>query len=210
MIQEGSVYGRESSFHEQAEGLAAMTLLCPLPDENGWVSTLNDRGYMSLSFDPYTQEFLQLCQGQPGLAVLEAGAAYGHASLAALKAGAKVTANDMDPRHLAFLEQRTPLPLRPNLKLCPGELPQDVDCLPESYDAILCARMLHFLTGEQLKRCLEKFYSWLKTGGRAFLIAETPYLGCYADFIPVYEERKRQGRTWPGLLEDTTAFRKIR
>ena len=187
-----------------------MTVSILKPDENNWVETLNGMGYMSLSFDPYTQAFLDSCASNPGIRVFEGGAAYGQACLAALEVGAFVTANDSDGRHLSLLEQRTPPELRRNLILKEGRLPDKVECPAESFESILCSRMLHFLRGEEIQQCLAKFYQWLKRGGRAYLVAETPYLGCYASFIPTYEDRKRKNVPWPGFLEDTSRFSQIR
>ena len=70
--------------------------------------------------------------------------------------------------------------------------------------------MIHFLTGEEINLCLQKFHSWLKTGGKLFLIAESPYLRCYSSFIPTYEIRKKNGEKWPGVIEDTSIFQTIR
>ena len=35
-------------------------------------------------------------------------------------------------------------------------------------------------------------------------------MSSYSSFIPIYEERKKQGDPWPGLLEDTSPFKSIR
>lgn len=182
----------------------------PDPDENGWVPTLNNRGYMSLNFDPYTESFLRFCIENPRATVFEGGAAFGRATLAALKQGVKVVANDMEKKHLNILSDLTPKFLKPFLSLAPGSLPHDVDFPSESFDAILCSRMIHFLTGNEIETCLKKFYNWLKRGGKLFLIAETPYLRCYSAFIPTYEKNKKMGVKWPGVIHDTTLFKDIR
>lgn len=177
---------------------------------NDWVSTLNNRGYMSLTIDPFTEEFIDYCEHNPGLRVFEGGAAYGVATHLALKKGAFVTANDSEPKHLDFLCEHTPQEFLSALHLAPGKLPCDLDFPNSTYDAIYSSRMLHFLTGEEVDICIGKFFNWLKEGGRMFIVAESPYLGCYASFIPIYEERKRQGDPWPGLIEDTSPFKSIR
>lgn len=181
----------------------------PLADENGWVKTLNDKGYMATHFDPFTEEFLELCKENPGLSIFEGGTAYGNAALAAMENGAYVTANDSEEKHLKVLEQRASS-YQDKLTLLPGTLPYDVDCSSSSFDAILCSRMLHFLNGEELENCMHNFYKWLKPGGKAYLIAETPYLKCYSDFIPFYEDRKKRNSPWPGLLENSASFSTIR
>jgi hypothetical protein len=68
----------------------------PQADRNGFVSTLNNMGYMVLSLDSYTQDFLQFCKDNKNVTVFEGGAAYGEVCLAALQAGATVFANDME------------------------------------------------------------------------------------------------------------------
>jgi predicted SAM-dependent methyltransferase len=181
----------------------------PKPDENGWVRTLNNMGYMSLSFDPYTEQYLQFCAENPEATVFEGGAAFGQAVLAALKLGVKVVANDKESKHLQFISESTPHSLKPLLTLCVGSLPFEVNFPTASFDAILSSRMLHFLTGHEIELCIKKFFSWLKKGGKIFLIAETPYLKCYAPFIATYEQRKREGAKWPGLVA-TSRFRNIR
>lgn len=182
----------------------------PKIEFNDWVSTLNNRGYMSLTIDPFTEEFIDYCEHNPGLRVFEGGAAYGVATHLALKKGAVVTANDSEPKHLDLLCEHAPQEFLSALHLARGKLPYDLNFPNSTYDAIYSSRMLHFLTGEEVDICIGKFFNWLKEGGRMFIVAESPYLGCYASFIPKYEERKRQGDPWPGLIEDTSPFKSIR
>lgn len=175
-----------------------------------WVQTLNNMGYMSLSFDPFSKKFLEHCEKNVGLHVFEGGAAYGIMTHLALQSGAFVTANDSEQKHLDLLYKNTPKEHIHALKLATGVLPHEIDFPSSTYDAIYSSRMLHFLTGDELETCIGKFFKWLKEGGRMFIITETPYLGCYSSFIPTYEERKRQGHLWPGLIEDTSEFKSIR
>lgn len=179
-------------------------------EDDGWVSTLNNMGYMSLSIDPFTEKFIDYCESNPGLCVFEGGAAYGVATHLALKKGAFVTANDSEPRHLDLLYEHAPQEFLHALNLASGKLPYDLDFPNGTYDAIYSSRMLHFLTGEEVEICMGKFFNWLKEGGKIFIVAESPYLGCYSSFIPIYEERKKRGDPWPGLIEDTSPFKSIR
>jgi hypothetical protein len=128
----------------------------------------------------------------------------------ALEAGVYVTANDSDERHLRILQSGTPTEHKKLLQLAPGTLPNDIDFPEESFHAIFTSRMMHFLDGDEIELCLEKFYKWLKKDGKLFLVVETPYIGCYASFIPLYERQKKEGALWPGLIEDTSFFQKIR
>lgn len=180
-------------------------------ENDKWVSTLNNRGYMTLGIDPFTQKFLDYCKSHSGVHVFEGGAAYGIATHLALKNGAVVTANDSDPKHLNLLYEHTPQELRSALTLSPGTLPHDLDFPNGSFDVIYSSRMMHFLTGDEVEICMSKFVSWLKEGGKIFLVVESPYLGdCYSSFIPIYKERKKQGHPWPGLIEDTTPYKSMR
>ncbi len=175
-----------------------------------WVSTLNNMGYMSLTIDSFTEKFIDYCEKNPGIHVFEGGAAYGVATHLALKKGVSVTANDSEPKHLELLYEHTPRNFLPALTLAPGALPYDLDFPSGTYEAIYSSRMLHFLTGEEVEVCMRKFFNWLKTGGKIFIVAESPYLGCYSSFVPAYEERKKKGDPWPGLIEDTSPFKSIR
>jgi len=165
---------------------------------------------MSLTIDPFTEEFIAYCEHNPGLRVFEGGAAYGVATHLALKKGAFVTANDSEQKHLDLLYEHAPQEFLFALDLAPGKLPQGLDFPNNTYDVIYSSRMIHFLTGEEAEICIEKFFNWLKEGGKMFIVAESPYLGCYSSFIPIYEERKKQGNLWPGLIEDTSLFQSIR
>jgi hypothetical protein len=44
----------------------------------------------------------------------------------------------------------------------------------------------------------------LKSGGKVFAVSGTPYVRTLEQFIAVYEERKRTGVPWPGLIKIST------
>jgi hypothetical protein len=50
-----------------------------------------------------------------------------------------------------------------------------------SFSAILCSRVLHFLEGRDVQLSIYKMHRWLRLGGKAFLIVDTPYSGASAD-----------------------------
>jgi len=110
--------------------------------------------------------------GQTDGEVLDIGCAFGVATIAALEAGGRVTASDLDPRHLEILTRNTPEALRSHLTCVTGQLP-NIDLPDESYDAILCSRVLHFLDGSAIDA---------------------------SKLVPVYEARRKQGNRWPGLM----------
>jgi SAM-dependent methyltransferase len=174
-------------------------LSMPPAEPNGFIHTLNKMGYMTSWVDPTSQAFVDFSPLAPG-PVLDIGAAYGVATLAALHTGAQVIANDLEAQHLDILYERVPPHLRANLTLHPGQVPEAVDFLPNSLGAILASRVLHFFDGERIEQTVAKCFEWLAPGGRAFVVADTPYMNNYQHFIAPYEARRRAGSRWPGYI----------
>lgn len=166
----------------------------------GMVATLNGTGFMFEVRDRFADAFIADAgrHGAAGIPSLEVGCAYGVATLPALEAGALITASDLDPRHLEILRGKAPRPLRANLTLVPGALP-GLDFPAGRYGAILCSRVLHFLTGEDVDASVRKMAAWLAPGGRLYLVADTPY-GVWRGKIPEFEAGKAAGERWPGLM----------
>ena len=173
-----------------------------LPDSPvpGLIPTLNKTGWMTESLDLYSTRFAQYAGSVEGEA-LDMGCAYGIATLAALDNGARVLACDMEPRHLEILLNRVPDEQREKIRTAPAILP-DVNFTPESFAAILAARVLHFLDGDAIGTTIEKMHSWLTPGGQLFLIADSPYTGPWAKYSDRYEQRKAAGNPWPGMVDD--------
>jgi SAM-dependent methyltransferase len=159
--------------------------------------TLNKTGFMFKVLDEFADDFIQYA-GHTDDPVLDLGCAYGVATIAALKAGGKVTACDLEQQHLDILLENTPEELRSNLTCVTGELP-NIDFPPESFAAVLCSRVLHFLDGSAIDASVRNIYTWLKPGGRLYLVADTPY-GIWRKLIPVFEAKKAKGERWPGLM----------
>lgn len=178
----------------------------PKADPSGrFIPTLNEMGFMTTQLDPYSQSFVEYAIKikEP---VLEVGAAYGVATLAALSRGATVYCNDIDIRHLKIVEQQANKNDLARLKLVPGAFPKELDFPENSFGAILMARVIHFFDPETLQLAMKKAYSWLKPGGKLVIIADTPYLKNMADFIPEYERRVKNGDKWPGIMGDPKQF----
>ena len=169
----------------------------PVP---GLIPTLNKTGWMTESLDRYSAEFARYA-GTLESEVLDIGCAYGVATLAALEAGARVLACDMEPKHLDILLNRVPSELRERIRTAPAILP-DQDFAAASFGAILAARVLHFLDGPAITTTVAKMYDWLAPGGRLFLVADSPYTGPWASHAERYEARKAAGDEWPGLCDD--------
>lgn len=176
----------------------------PEPFIEGLVPTLNHRGFMSERLDYISRHFAEYA-GTVHTEVLDVGCAYGIASRAALENGACVLACDMDERHLQILVQETPKDMLARLRTKVGVLP-DVDFPDDSFGAILCSRVFHFLLSAEIRDALDKMYRWLAPGGRLFLVADTPYTGFWFSTAPEYERRKANGAEWPGFIEDVSSL----
>ena len=174
--------------------------LLPKSSVPGLVPILNNTGWMTEGLDDFSRAFADYA-GTRAEECLDIGCAYGVATLPALANGARVLACDMDQRHLEILEQRVPAGQRARLRCRAGTMPE-VNFPDESFGAILCARALHFLKGDDVETIVGKMYDWLVPGGRLFLVADSPYIGPWYDRAPEYERRKAEGDPWPGLIED--------
>ena len=163
----------------------------------GLVPTLNDKGFMFEVLDEYADDFIQTA-GASNDAALEIGCAYGVATIAALQAGATITACDMDQGHLDVLRSRIDDKLAARLTLQTGTLP-DIDLPEAQFSSLLCSRVLHFLSGEDIERSVQNMFRWLKPGGRLYLIADTPF-GIWRNFIPTWDENMAAGERWPGFM----------
>jgi SAM-dependent methyltransferase len=159
--------------------------------------TLNNTGFMFKVLDEFADDFIYFA-GQADGPVLDLGCAFGVATIAALEAGGTVTACDLEQQHLDILVENTPEKLRANLTCVQGQLP-GVSFPEESFSAILCSRVLHFLDGAAIDASVANMYSWLKPGGRLYLVADTPY-GIWRKMIPTFEQKKEKGDRWPGLM----------
>jgi hypothetical protein len=87
------------------------------------------------------------------------------------------------------------------LTLLPGSFPEDFDFNEGSLQAVLACRVFHFFSGEKIIEGLKKIRHWLTNQGKLFIVNETPYFGTCRAFIPIYEERKKLGEPWPGLVD---------
>ena len=177
-----------------------------LPEhQEGFILTLNKMGYMTQEMDEYNQAFVDYAAKSPG-PVLDIGAAYGNTTLLALLKGARVIANDLDPRHLEILKSRVPFDFLKQLQLLPGRFPNEIHFPENSLEGILISQVLHFFLDEELYHAVETLFCWLKPNAKVFVVAGTPYINIYKDFIPIFEQRKRQGMSWPGLIEDISVY----
>lgn len=163
------------------------------------VPTLNARGHTSTRLNEYSRRFVDwLAAGPPDAPVLDVGAAFGVCTLPALATGATVIACDIEPRHLAGLQDRCPAADRPRLVPLVADFPDGPALAEQSIAAAHAANLLNYLTGPQLVQAAELLFRTLRPGGRVFTISGTPYANNIQEFIPVYEENLRRGAEWPG------------
>jgi len=140
---------------------------------------------------------------------LDVGAGFGAATVAALKAGGWVVANDLSESHLAEVARRA-LALGEGvgerLTLKQGALADDLHFDEGRLGAVHASSVLHFLTGRKMERAFRQFALWLRPGGRLFVQAATPYQAPFAAFVPEFERRVAAGEEWPGWVERTRDF----
>lgn len=176
-------------------------------------------GFTTTPCDPVSQKFIEYASGvaENGGTVLEIGAAFGAASLQALAQGATVFCNDIDPSNLAVVSNRYLKKTNNHqnsvtgddskLIFVPGAFPNELVGLPKNFfDAILICRVLHFFSGGQIEKSLEQLSIHLKSGGKLFVVCETPFLKNWQQFIPEHAKRIAEGVKWPGEITNPADY----
>lgn len=174
-------------------------LKMPAPFTKYLVKTLNQRGVVSLFLDKYAKQFIDYASKQQG-PVLEIGAAYGAVSIAALKAGATVIANDIESQHLQILYDETPEEYRSRLTLLPGKFPDILTATGLSLSGCFVSRTLGHLSRSELQRGFQSIFSCLQANSKFFIITGTPYTNTFKELIPIYEQRVLNKEEWPGYF----------
>jgi ubiquinone/menaquinone biosynthesis C-methylase UbiE len=179
--------------------------MIPEPLPSGLIPTLNKMGYMTQFVDEYSQRFIDDAEHAKA-PLLEIGAAYGIATLEALRKGAKVISNDLDEKHLKILEEICPSNIRQNLTLLPGKFPEEIDIQDNSISSILMCRVIHFFTPDEIALTFKKSFDMLVPGGKLYIVADTPYQKNWAKFLSIYEQKKRNGDKFPGLVTNSDDY----
>jgi len=169
------------------------------------IPTCNQTGWASNQLNEVSERFVAHCRSV-ALPVLDIGAAFGLASLAALEQGATVIANDLEPAHLAEIADAVPPAHASRLILIPGRFPRQLRFAENSLAAVHASNVLHFLTGPQMQLGFASIAHWLAPGGKLFVQASTPWQQPFQAFTPVFAARRAAGIEWPGWLEDTREF----
>lgn len=174
----------------------------PNPASDGKIPTLNQTGYMTPESDKLSDDFIACAAawGSKGIPALDIGAAYGIISLAALKKGAILIANDVEKRHLLILRNRAPKEKLKHLFLNVSSFPAQTVFPANSIGAILLRRVIHFFTPAHLETAIDKIFYWLVPGGSVFIITMSPHHYTLKGFDKIYEERWIQGNPWPGEI----------
>jgi SAM-dependent methyltransferase len=167
-------------------------------------------GWISREPSLLTRWFIEFCGSGSNCAAaspaLDVGAALGVAALAALRGGAWVVANDLDPEHLREIEQHAGPAERARLTLRPGRFPSELHFEEGSLGAVHASNVFHFLTGNQLAQGMQAIARWLRPGGRLFVQAASPYQAPFAAFLPEYARRLQQGVKWPGWIPKVSTY----
>lgn len=174
----------------------------PEPVENGMmIPTLDSQGWVWLYRDEITESYIGYAAKTRGL-MLEIGAGYGHIVLEVLKTGARVIADEMSQGQLEIIQRRAAESGLSGLEVIKAEFPEKLDLPGDTIDAILISRVFHFFTGERIREGLRKIQSWLRPGGKVFIVTDSVYRTIFKELIPQYEKNLAGGVEWPGWVED--------
>lgn len=176
----------------------------PPVDEYGFHPTLNQFGWSNPDAGWLLQEFVSSASSSP-LWSLDVGCAYGFHTAQAIKAGARVVANDLSADHLRIAAGQIPEALSLNFVACKGAFNRVK--LPEgAFGVIMASNVMHFMAPSTIEGACRKMFELLAPGGKVLVGAQTPYVGTLKNFIPVYEQRKCHGEKWPGFIRDPSLY----
>jgi SAM-dependent methyltransferase len=137
--------------------------------------------------------------------VLDIGAGFGVATIPALKAGAKVIANDIEKSHLdALRDKARDLGYEDRLETILARFPEGLEF--SGLDSIHCSNVLHFLRGKEIVSGAARMHSWLASGGKVFIQVGTIYVGHLKRLLPVFERRRSEGILWAGETDRAREF----
>ena len=179
-------------------------------DDYGFIIANNNYGYMVAEPDDLMRTFVSFaCQfDEP---CVDIGAAYGVASLYAIDQGVKhIIAIDPEQSHLDYIEQQFNTQHQQKgsqIELACGYFPKTVNLDNDKVSAILIARVLHFLNGQEITDLLKQAYKILIPGGRIFISTISPYVNLLLSHIDTYEEKENSDNIeWPGEINDLRKY----
>jgi ubiquinone/menaquinone biosynthesis C-methylase UbiE len=159
---------------------------------------------MSPALDDLSLRFA-MHAGQTNGTCLDVGCGTGLATAAALARGGHVVAVDPDAAACRELLARVPVEQYARLSVRTSSLPT-LDFMAPRFSAVHAARVLHNLSGLDVRASAAKFFRWLYPEGRLYLSALTPFGSFWKRFQPEYTRRVRLGSEWPGYLADVARF----
>lgn len=186
--------------------MSALIPQMPTPIENGMMMpTLDRQGWIWLYKDEVAELYVGFASETKGL-MLEIGAGYGHIVLEVLKKGARVIAVDVSQGQLEIIKSRTAASGLSGLEVIKAEFPEELDLPAESIDGVLISRVFHFFSGERIRQSLRMVHSWLRTGGKIFIVNDSVYRTIFKELIPRYENNVADGMEWPGWVDNVRKF----
>ncbi len=177
--------------------------LWPKAVEDGLIPTDNAMGIMTEEPSPAAEAFIELATSA-ARPLLEIGAAYGNATLPALRAGGTVIANDLSASQLGALAAAASAADRKRLVLMPARFPEEIRLGDGSLSGVLAAQVLHFFDGSTVEVAFQSVLRWLEPGGALYVVVMTPSLSFYSKLRPEYEKRARGSERWPGICDPRT------
>jgi polyketide synthase PksJ len=170
------------------------------------VPVLNKQGYVRTTDNEYSKAFINEAANTK-MPLLEIGCAFGNIVNEVLKVGGKITACDIEENHLEILIRECPKKYLKNLYVYPASFPLEVDFPAETFNAVLAARVLHFLDGKTLEAGFDKIHKWLKPNGKFYFTALSIHKSYIVDkFLSKYKENITNGIRWAGEIENQHLF----
>ncbi|GAV06696.1 hypothetical protein RvY_16642-1 [Ramazzottius varieornatus] len=148
-------------------------------------------GVMLEDVGKFDGEFLDAVKQSPKnpLKILDLCVAYGFTTKELLKTGADVTADDLSEEHLKHLWETVSEEERTRLQLLPGNA-VELEFPAKSVDGIMACRWFNFLTGDKVRKVLEKSYNWLVPSGTLCVTAESIHSACFVNAYAKYVRAK--------------------
>jgi len=179
-----------------------------MSNQQPFVPTLNSTGWMLSEPDQVMIDFAGHrlpCD----LPCVDIGATFGVATFAALRAGKRMIAIDMDVRHLEELrlklEKDSP-EFVSHLEIINGIFPDEVSLPAGAVGGALLSRVMTFFSPSQVRKAVRTLHDWLTIGGAIYVSADSPNLKLYEKFQSEYERRLAAQAEWPGWIEDTSEY----
>jgi len=99
-------------------------------------------------------------------------------------------------------------PQKDSLVTQQGNFPADFNFDANSIGSILASHLLPYLCPEEIDVGLQKFYTWLKPGGKLFILSYTVFMKELVNekFEREYKRRLENKIKWPGYLENFNEF----